>query len=235
MKSFFDIKSCNKACNILIKCREGVGEMNKITRKRIKLQRKENLNKKLALQVLFSIVLVSAVIFTKQLDTDLSKQFLNATNEIMTESIRPKEIGNDLKEFFSGVADKIPFMSNDKTEYVAPVSGKVYQNYGMVKGENSSFYNHGIDIVSNTQSIRSVSGGKVAQIGSNDKLSNYIVIEDGDRLIIYGQIHQSFVKEGDKVSKGDIIGALNEESMNLHIEVWEDGESVNPAKLFKIN
>lgn len=210
--------------------------MNKITRKRIRLHRKENLNKKLALQVVFSIILVGAVILTKQLDTDVSKQFLDATNEIMTESIKPKEIGNSVKGFFTGIADKMPFMSKDnKSEYVAPVSGKVYQNYGVINDDESSFYNHGIDIVSNTQSIKSVSQGQVIQIGNNEKLSNYIVIEDGDRMIIYGQIDQSFVKEGDTVSKGDVIGALNEESMLLHIEVWENGESVNPAKLFKIN
>ncbi len=214
---------------------EGVGEMNRITRKRINIRRKDNVNRKLALQVLFSIILVAAVIFTKQVDTDISKQFLNATNEIITESIKPKEIGNSIKEFMVGVKNKIPFTAKDNSEYVAPVSGKIYQNYGMVKGENSSFYNHGLDIVSNTQSIRSISGGKVTQLGTNDKLSNYVVIEDGDRLIIYGKIHQSFVKEGDKVSIGEIIGALNEENMNLHIEVWEDGESINPAKLFKIN
>ncbi len=209
--------------------------MNKITKKRIKLHRKENINKKLALQVLFSILLVSAVILTKQLDTDLSKQFLNAVNEIMTESIKPREIGSSVKEFFAGITEKISFMSGNKTEYAAPVSGKIYQNYGVIKGDESSFYNHGIDIVSDTQSIKSVSEGKVIQIGNNDKFSNYIVIEDGDRMIIYGQIHQSFIKEGDSVSKGDIIGALNEENRNLHIEVWENGESVNPEKLFKIN
>jgi len=56
MKSFFDNKSCNKACNILIKCREGVGEMNKITRKNISIKRKDQFNKKLAFQVIFSIV-----------------------------------------------------------------------------------------------------------------------------------------------------------------------------------
>ncbi len=209
--------------------------MNKLTRKKINITRKENMNRKLAIQVVFSIVLVSAVIFTKQLDTDLSKQFLNATNEVMTESFNPKETGNAIREFFIGIKEKIPFMSKDNNEYVAPVSGKIYQNYGMIKGEDNSFYNHGLDIISNTQSIRSMSSGKVTQIGNNDKLSNYVVIEDGDRLIIYSQIHQSFVKEGDRVSKGDIIGALNEENMNLHIEVWEDGESLNPAKLFKIN
>lgn len=209
--------------------------MNKLTRKRINITRKENMNRKLAVQIVFSILLVSAVIFTKQLDTDLSKQFLNATNEVMTESFNPKETGIAIREFFIGIKEKIPFMSKDNNEYVAPVSGKIYQSYGMIKGEDSSFYNHGLDIISNTQSIRSMSSGKVTQIGNNDKLSNYVVIEDGDRLIIYSQIHQSFVKEGDRVSKGDIIGALNEENMNLHVEVWEDGESLNPAKLFKIN
>jgi len=92
-----------------------------------------------------------------------------------------------------------------------------------------------MDIVSNTQSLKSISDGKVTQVGNNEKLSNYVVIEEDEKTIIYGKIKEIFVGEGDKVSKGEIIGALNEENMLLHIEVWEGGESLNPAKLFNMN
>jgi len=60
-------------------------------------------------------------------------------------------------------------------------------------------------------------------------------VEEDGKTIIYGKIKEALVSEGDKVSKGEIIGALNEENMLLHIEIWEDGESLNPAKLFDMN
>ncbi|HAQ41227.1 MAG TPA: hypothetical protein DCM73_10610 [Clostridiales bacterium] len=225
----------NKACNILIKYSEGVGEMNKITKKRINIRRKDQLNRKLALQVIFSIVLVAAVIVTKQLDSDLSRRFLNTADEKMSESIEPKEAGNSIRGFMSGVKDKVLSLSGNKAEYAAPVNGKIYQDYGLNKSGDTSFYNHGLDIKSNTQSVRSISDGKVTQVGNNEKLSNYVVVEKDGKTIIYGKINEALVGEGDKISKGDIIGALNEENMLLHIEVWEDGESVNPSKLFDMN
>lgn len=214
---------------------EGVGEMNKITRKKISIRRKDQFNKKLALQIVFSIVLVAAVIVTKQLDTNLSREFLNATDEKISESIEPKKVGISFIEFVTGLKDKIPFMSEKTSDYAAPVNGRIHQTYGINKTGDASYYNHGIDIMSNTQSIRAISNGKVIQVGNNEKLLNYVVIEENDKTFIYGKIQEAFVSEGDKVSKGDIIGALNEENMLLHVEVWENGESLNPAKLFNMN
>lgn len=209
--------------------------MNKITRKRISIKRKDQFNKKLALQIIFSIVLVAAVIVTKQMDSDLSRHFLNTADEKMSESIEPKKVGNSIIDFVTGMKNKIPFMSKDSSEYAAPVNGRIYQSYGLSKSGETSYYNHGLDIISDTQSVKSISKGKVTQVGNNEKLSNYVVVEEDGRTIIYGKIKEALVSEGDKVSKGEIIGALNEENMLLHIEVWEDGESLNPAKLFDMN
>lgn len=213
---------------------EGVGEMNKITRKKINIKRKDQFNKKLAFQVIFSIVLVAAVIITKQLDSDLSKRFLSAADEKVSESIEPKEVGSSILDFMTGIKNKIPFLSKDESEFAAPVNGRIYMKYGLNKTGESSYYNHGLDIISNTQSVRSISDGKVTQVGNNEKLSNYVVIEEDGKTIIYGKIIEAFVDEGDKVSKGDIIGVLNEDNMLLHIEVWENGESINPTKLFNM-
>ncbi|WMJ75889.1 MULTISPECIES: M23 family metallopeptidase [unclassified Sedimentibacter] len=209
--------------------------MNKITRKKFNLKRKDKLNRKLALQIIFSIVLVAAVIVTKQLDTNLSEQFLNTADEKISESIEPAKIKSSFFGFFTGLKNKIPFLAEDSAEYSAPVNGKIYQNYGLNKTENVSYYNHGLDIISNTQSVRAISKGKVTQIGNNEKLSNYVVIEDDGKTFVYGKINEAFVSEGNRVSQGDIIGALNEENMLLHVEIWEDGESLNPSKLFKMN
>jgi murein DD-endopeptidase MepM/ murein hydrolase activator NlpD len=209
--------------------------MNKLTKRRINIKRKDNFNKKLALQILFSLVLVAAVIVTKQVDSGFSDNFMEAVEKKVTESINPGSIKEKLQNFAGYALDKLPFVSGDRDEYAAPVSGTIKQKYGLVKSENQTYYSHGIDIISNTEAVKSISKGKVSEVGKNDKLSNYIVVDKEEKSIIYGNMSEVLVKEGDEVSKGDIIGALNEENKMLHLEVWEQGESVNPSKLFNMD
>lgn len=210
---------------------KGGGEMNKLTKKRINIKRKETFNKKLALQVIFSIVLVAAVIVTKNINSDLSKRFIEAADDKMSASIELLEVKDTIAQGFTAAINKLPFVGKDEA---TPVIGTLYRKYGLNKTDDVSYYNHGIDIKTETQSVKAITEGKVMSIGNNEKLSGYIVIQNDDRTLIYGKINETFVKEGDNISKGDVIGALNEENMILHIEVWEDGASINPSSLFDL-
>ncbi|MDD2397630.1 MAG: M23 family metallopeptidase [Tissierellia bacterium] len=205
--------------------------MNKPTKKRFNIKRKEQLNKKLALQVIFSIVLVAAVIVTKNINSDLSERFIEAADEKMSASIELLEVRDTIAQGFSAAINKLPFVGKKEA---TPVIGTLYRKYGLNKTDDVSYYNHGIDIKTETQSVKALTEGKVMTIGNNEKLSGYIVIQNEDRTLIYGKINETFVKEGDNISKGDVIGALNEENMILHIEVWEDGASLNPSSLFDL-
>lgn len=210
---------------------KGGGEMNKLTKKRLNIKRKETFNKKLALQVIFSIILVAAVIVTKNINSDLSKRFIEAADDKMSASIELLEVKDTIAQGFKAAINKLPFVGKDEA---APVIGTLYRKYGLNKTDDVSYYNHGIDIKTETQSVKAITEGKVMSIGNNEKLSGYIVIQNDDRTLIYGKINETFVKEGDNISKGDVIGALNEENMILHIEVWEDGASINPSSLFDL-
>lgn len=205
--------------------------MNKITKKRINIKRKETLNKKLALQVIFSIVLVAAVIVTKNINSDLSEKFIEAADEKMSASIELLEVRDTIAQGFSAAINKLPFVAKKEA---TPVIGTLYRKYGLNKTDDVSYYNHGIDIKTDTQSVKAITEGKVVSLGNNEKLSGYIVIQNDDKTLIYGKINETFVKEGDNISKGDIIGALDEENLILHIEVWEDGASINPSSLFDL-
>lgn len=209
--------------------------MNKLTKRKIGIKRKEIFNKKLAIQIGFSIILVALVILTKQIDSSFSKQFISITEEKLSENIDPSTITGAFKNVIVGVRDKIPFLSKKDNEYTAPVNGEIYKEYGLSETDNVSYYNHGVDIISNTQAVKSISKGTVVLVGNNEKLSNYVVVQEGDKKIIYGKINETLVNKGDQVSKGDIIGALSEDSKILHLEVWENGESLNPSKLFEIS
>jgi len=208
------------------------GEMNKLTKKRINIKRKEQFNKKLAMQVIFSIVLVAAVIVTKNIHSDLSEKFMDAADEKMSASIELLQVRDTIADGFTSVINKLPFVG--KRESATPVIGTLYRKYGLNNEQDASYYNHGIDIKSDVQSVKSITEGKVVSLGNNEKLSGYIVIQNDERTFIYGKINETFVKEGDSISKGDVIGSLDEENMILHIEVWEDGASINPSALFDL-
>ena len=208
------------------------GEMNKLTKKRINIKRKEQFNKKLALQVIFSIVLVAAVIVTKNINSDLSVKFINAADEKMRASIELLQVRDTITGGFKAAINKLPFVG--KKESASPVIGTLYRKYGLNKTDDVSYYNHGMDIKSETQSVKSITEGKVVSLGNNEKLSGYIIIQNDEKTFIYGKINETYVKEGDSVSKGDVIGALKEDNMILHIEVWEDGASINPSTLYDL-
>ena len=152
----------------------------------------------------------------------------------MDKNINQSSLKESFKNTLSSIKNKIPFMTKKEAEFTAPVNGKIYQKYGIAQNGETSYYNHGLDILSNTESVKSISKGKVVQIGKNEKLSNYVIIEGNDKKIIYGKISEVLVQKGDDISKGDIIGALNDENKILHLEVWQNGESINPAKLFDV-
>lgn len=205
--------------------------MNKIPKKRINIKRKEQVNTKLALQIIFSIFLVAAVIVTKNINSDLSDKFIDAADDKMSASIELLEVRDTISDVFTSAKNKLPFFG--EKESVA-VLGTLYRQYGLNKIDDSSYYNHGIDIKSTTQSVKSLTEGRVVSLGSNEKLSGYIVVQSGEKALIYGKISEIYVEEGESISAGDIIGALDQDNMVLHIEIWEDGASINPSTLFDL-
>ena len=98
--------------------------MNKITKKRFNIKRKETFNKKLALQVIFSIVLVGAVIVMKNINSDLSERFMEAADEKMNASIELLEVKDTITEGFSTAVKKLPFIGEKKS---TPVIGTLQE------------------------------------------------------------------------------------------------------------
>lgn len=208
--------------------------MSKILKKRINIKRKDNVNKRLLIQVIFSIILVVSVIATKQYGNNYTGEYLNSAKEKISETIDIKLALSNIKSNFANFGKGFNLGLFNNTDYAAPVSGKISKKYGIDKTVESSEYNHGIDIISNMESVKSISSGKVTAVGKNEKLSNYIVVESGSKKFIYAMFDEVFVSKGDEVTLGEIIGKLNNEKRLLHVEIWENGESINPSKLFKI-
>lgn len=208
--------------------------LNKIFKKRIGIKRKDNLNKSLLIQVIFSIILVVAVIVTKHFGNSQTDSYLNVVKEKLGTTFNIKQTARGISSIFSNLSQKLGLDFLSASDYAAPVSGKILNEYGGSAASEDS-YNHGIDIISNMEAVKSISYGEVVAIGKNSKLSNYIVVESGSKTIIYARFEEVFVSKGDELKLGEIIGKLNNENKLLHIEIWENGNSIDPSKLFKIS
>lgn len=207
--------------------------MGKILKKKINIRRKETINRNLLVQIIFSIFLVVAVLITKQISNSYTNKYMDMAKIKLNETINYEETFKNMKFLITKLGNKMAdgmFFNND---YSAPVSGKIVKEYSTNENNQEENYN-GIDIVSNVESVKAVTDGEIIIVGSNSEMKHYLVIESGDKKIIYGQLEEIFVAKGDKVEIGEIIGKLYEDNKLLHIEVWQNGKSINPSKLFKI-
>jgi murein DD-endopeptidase MepM/ murein hydrolase activator NlpD len=96
----------------------------------------------------------------------------------------------------------------------------------------------GLDIagINNTQ-IFAANHGKVIFVGEIGIYGNVIILDHGYGLhSLYGHLHQTNVREGDAVRKGDVIAVSGETGLvfgdHLHYEMRVNGVAVNPIEWF---
>lgn len=104
-------------------------------------------------------------------------------------------------------------------------------------GERWNSFHKGIDIAGNIGDDVLVSmDGEVIYAEYNDGgYGNLIMVKHEDDMITYyGHLNDFYVKVGDKVKKGDIIGAIGNTGFStgphLHFELRVDNEPVDPTK-----
>ncbi len=90
------------------------------------------------------------------------------------------------------------------------------------------------------EEIRACANGQVKQTYSDSMLGNVIVVEHGDYEFSYCGLGEDFqVKEGDIVTKGQIIGTVTAvpseaaDAPHLHLEVRRDGAYLDPQSVIE--
>ncbi len=116
-----------------------------------------------------------------------------------------------------------------------PVSrGRVVRDFGENRNEklNTVTLNYGIDIKTTPDAdVHAVADGVVSVI---DWLPGYgsvlILTHKGDYRTVYSHLSDIFVKEGDRVKAGTIIGKVGEslDGNILHFEIWNSRTKQNP-------
>lgn len=93
---------------------------------------------------------------------------------------------------------------------------------------------HGLDIAGSTgDNVKAADGGRVIRAGWYGVYGNVVMIDHGHSIsTLYGHLSKIYVREGNRVEKGDIIGAVGSTGYStgahLHFEVRLDGIAQNP-------
>lgn len=107
-------------------------------------------------------------------------------------------------------------------------------------------YHKGIDLVGADKTVRAVVGGVVGQsiiitdpTNRTSEWGNYVRVDGEDgRLYYYCHLSQRLVSRGDKVSVGDALGVEGSTGKStgshLHLEVRENGKSIDPTPIIGI-
>lgn len=128
-----------------------------------------------------------------------------------------------------------------------PVIGNVIMNYSMDERIyfatlNQYCYYPAVAISAEEGGpVNAAALGTVTKIGVNEEIGQYVVMDLGDGYqATYGQLKDLTIEQGDKVSKGQIIGYVaaptkyySLEGTNIYFKLEKDGESVNPITYFK--
>ncbi len=121
-------------------------------------------------------------------------------------------------------------------KFIWPVRGPISSPFGWRLHPilKKKIFHSGIDIaVSSGTSVRAADAGVVAVSGWQGGYGNFIAIDHGNGLATcYGHNSRLLVKEGDKVSQGQVIALAGSTGLatgpHVHFEVRRKGTPVNP-------
>lgn len=133
-------------------------------------------------------------------------------------------------------------------KFAAPVEGEIIKDFAsetLVYSKTlDEWTTHlGIDIKGNkTAVVKAAEDGTVESIKNDPRYGLTVTIahQDGFKTVYSNLLTTEFVKEGDKVSKGDTIATIGESASfevldepHLHFEMYKDEMAVNPTVYLK--
>jgi septal ring factor EnvC (AmiA/AmiB activator) len=93
--------------------------------------------------------------------------------------------------------------------------------------------NNGIDIVTSKMSdARCVFEGVVVSVNRITATNNAVIVRHGNYFSVYANLEEVYVKRGDKLKTKELVGRIHtdksETKTELHFELWQGREIVNP-------
>jgi len=105
--------------------------------------------------------------------------------------------------------------------------------------KNVKINNSGIDIISQSNIVSSITHGIVSSVVSISESKTTIILKhDNDYYSVYSNLKNIYVSKNDKVNSDQAIGemALNDDNTyDMHFEIWKGKENLNPTNWLKNN
>ncbi len=165
------------------------------------------------------------------------------TDSIQAELDVPGAMGEPVLE--EPIVPQVPSLYFSATsELLWPVDGNVLLSYSMDETVYFSTldqykYNPAIIIGGEVGAdVLAAAEGEVISIVNTPQTGTTITMSLGNTYeLVYGQLQDVCVQEGERVSKGQVIGCVSEptkyysvEGPNVYFQLLKDGESVNPLE-----
>lgn len=122
--------------------------------------------------------------------------------------------------------------------FIKPLEGIITSRFGWRNPTVStvSKYHTGIDIAANEGTdIIAATNGTVVLVSSKGSYGNHLKIQNGDVIVIYAHCLSLEVKEGDKITQGQVIAKVgstgNSTGPHLHFEIRRGERYVNPDQI----
>lgn len=165
------------------------------------------------------------------------------------------QLGNLMYAGLSGCSNAVqlvPWESNGKTEWfdgagkgnktgmmAMPAAGRISSSFGMRRHPLLGYtrMHRGIDIAAGWGSpVYAASDGVVALAGRRSGYGNFIKVDHGGAYATgYGHLSRIYVRNGQRVRKGERIGAVGSTGLStgphLHYELYKNGAAVNPRSV----
>ena len=133
-----------------------------------------------------------------------------------------------LSRIFGGSDRESDKFASSRGSLAPPVAGKVVASYGQQHKSGATY--RGVVLRAGQKApIRSVAEGKVSFVGEVPGMGKTVIVSHGNRYhTVYARLGSVDVKEGDKVGGGAGIGSLPDDDGDVHFELRDQGNAVDP-------
>lgn len=199
-----------------------------------------NFQEKLTTCSIICVCVLLAVMLLKIIDTNTTNSILKTFNNLLTSQTDFEKTADDVMTF---VSETIAGITGKNVEVISPDTISIKQPLEegtLVKRFESTVHPvfntvikpTGIEIKAKASAfVNSSCTGEVSNIVVNaDDTKRIIVDYDKSVKVVYDNVFASYVKIGDKVAQGQVIGMMPEEESTLIFEVWVDNEAQDPIR-----
>lgn len=201
-------------------------------------------------KVLIAFAILCVMLFLKKINLPPASAIITRVRSAVTYEVNLAEILEKIKyqKFIRDIPALKSIFGEETSSlpsrgFIAPLNGKVTSGFGqrfhpLLKVERM---HNGIDIEQlEGTPVKAASSGMVIQAAQDPELGRLIKIKhEGDVVTVYAHLKDVYVKTGDRVTQGEVIGTVGKtrlaENPHLHFEIWEKGEAQDPEKWLEIS